>query len=297
MKVPCISEMHVRPGADPASARSSRHEETRFSIGPPPSEFSYLKKLHCLGGRGNAFTLIELLVVLAVIAVLAAMLVPALGTAKRKANATHCVSNLHQLGIALELYVQEHGFYPLATAGGGLGSWHGALRPYAGDEVFYCPQKQKTADQWLQLFPNATEINPHYGYNFIGSIRRNPPPANPGLGGDFIFDGAQGHYLPALESKVIAPSQMIALGDSAAFIKPPASAKTTPARTNLLYVAFPFRFPSWGYEGVGHWHNGGANMLFCDGHVEYARQSEWMKASDERRRLWNSDYQPHEECW
>jgi hypothetical protein len=38
-------------------------------------------------------------------------------------------------------------------------------------------------------------------------------------------------------------------------------------------------------------------MLFCDGHTEFAKQSVWMEASPDRRRLWNSDNLPHEETW
>jgi prepilin-type N-terminal cleavage/methylation domain-containing protein/prepilin-type processing-associated H-X9-DG protein len=58
--------------------------------------------------HGVAFTLIELLVVIAVIAVLAALLLPALGRTKESGKATVCLSNLHQVGIALQLYVQDN---------------------------------------------------------------------------------------------------------------------------------------------------------------------------------------------
>src|SRR5690242_18716536 len=59
-------------------------------------------------GFSCAFTLIELLVVIAIIALLAALLLPLLGRTQESGRAAVCLSNLHQIGVALQMYVQDN---------------------------------------------------------------------------------------------------------------------------------------------------------------------------------------------
>ena len=96
------------------------------------------------------FTLIELLVVIAIIAILAAILLPALAAAQRRAQEAGCLNNLKQLAEADIMYVGDYGKFIENSANPQFGAnseWMGALLDYfsKATNVLICPAAQKPA--------------------------------------------------------------------------------------------------------------------------------------------------------
>lgn len=115
-----------------------------------------------------AFTLIELLVVIAIISVLAALLMPSLKSARARALAISCSSNLRQLGVAFFGYDQDHGRLPALADEITRRGWHMDVLPYIGRDlpdpnVEHWARFGYTGDRAPRLMPcPARPVEPYY---------------------------------------------------------------------------------------------------------------------------------------
>jgi prepilin-type N-terminal cleavage/methylation domain-containing protein/prepilin-type processing-associated H-X9-DG protein len=248
----------------------------------------------------RGFTLIELLVAIAIIAILAALLIPGLSRARQSALRVQCESNLHQIGVALKLYVDDFQKFPCfggpdllldVPLPGRSSYWDAKLLPYAGGNlgVFLCPaslNSNRNADtNWFSVpyGPNRS-----YGYNAWGAYF---PTAHVRLGLSGSPYSSLGLFNP--ESWIVSPAEMIAVPDS-----------------ELSWTYIPsdgdgdMDGDSWALDSgsllqwlTGKHHAGGANAVFCDAHVEYAKTNVWTARTEAARSRWNSDHQPHREAW
>ncbi|BCM88399.1 hypothetical protein IAD21_00230 [Abditibacteriota bacterium] len=139
------------------------------------------------GRRG--FTLIELLVVIAIIAILAAILFPVFARARESARRTSCVSNVKQLGVGMQMYVQDfdnsfpprlpdpaagspYPCKPCRTDMGTSTTWINLAQPYVkSQQLFVCPSDtgvpaSLVADPFNSASPRPATMASFYGSSY-----------------------------------------------------------------------------------------------------------------------------------
>jgi prepilin-type N-terminal cleavage/methylation domain-containing protein/prepilin-type processing-associated H-X9-DG protein len=222
---------------------------------------------------GRGFTLVELLVVIGIIAVLIAILMPALAAARRAAQTSACLNNVHQLGLTLVAYINENnGWLPEEN-----GDY---VADFANPAVFNTPSGANFLASLSAYFPS---INAAYAVWFCPSAQPtnwegmyNPiPPSDT----NYMVNGAvSAHKL----SRITNSSDVVWLQEDrfrwdVAWVRPKYNAGTAgqpPTYSNWCFSNGTL----WGQE-YGNVHNarsiggnaqtGGGNVAYLDGHADY----------------------------
>jgi prepilin-type N-terminal cleavage/methylation domain-containing protein/prepilin-type processing-associated H-X9-DG protein len=239
--------------------------------------------------RSNAFTLTELLVVIAIMAFLAALLLPALLRAKEQARSASCKNLLHQIGLGLQMYVQESGWYPPLAERGTTTLCFDRLYPFYPvswtNLSWNCPTY--IAGNGIvsrdMVMTNSAGIS--YSYNLMG-IATGFPNCPKSVFGLRLGLGGLPKYVKK-EPGVRAPSEMYAVADAR-------SIQIAGSRVAGRIKMYPWSI-AYANEAAPP-HRQGYNILFCDGHVVWRKRGNYLYPPRSAAN-WNSDNLPHPEAW
>ncbi len=272
----------------------------------------------------SGFTLVELVVTLVASTLLITGAFCAQQAVPLDRNKVRCMGNLRTLGQALAQYTQEEGYYPGGHWQAGrywIYVWHARLRQQLGGraESFLCPSnpvefawvpqyqegyRPPPPDKGWPRYGYFVDEVPHfgpsdrpfsYGYNESGNRERfDAPQRGLGMHPDTEDYENFGELAELPVTRVVNPANLIAIGDALA-----------DGIADHGMVGRPYHTVRSNWPGARH--SDGANMLLCDGHVEWNRRPDWVTSkylldngieqgvgnSLSAQRRWNNDDEPH----
>jgi prepilin-type N-terminal cleavage/methylation domain-containing protein/prepilin-type processing-associated H-X9-DG protein len=225
--------------------------------------------------RRSGFTLIELLVVIAIIAILAAILFPVFAQAREKARSISCLSNCKQVGNAVMMYIQDYDeTLPIVIACSAGDANNGGtttqvlLDPYVkSGAVWQCPSApapgQLVYDAVKDKAASALSGNRWFypkTFRYTPTIASNDLVMN-NIGCGPIFTS------PRKLASLAAPANTVAFADA------PLQASCGGRRVIWANACVCPTGDLSGMRGSNTRHQGGSNLIFCDGHAK------WMSSS------------------